>query len=633
MGRLHCVAQCLTAIVLLTVSVTALAQPQTNSLIETSQYLEDPRGDFSPETLGERAFTEFEGMLARGYTPSTYWIKLAVSDSAKSQEQLVLRIRPTYLDDIQLYLPDPNDSGRLKLIDRSGDLHPWSEDEYRSLNFNFLLSGEQLADTIYLRVSTSSSVLVYPQLLTIEQALGKDRALDIFGGLLIGALTMIMLWGIVQWAADRERVMTAFILKQAAVLTHAMGYMGYWRVWFSEHVSPQLLNEIYAINIYLMTVSAIWFLYLFLKEYRPNPLGLKVMVAFVWLLPVQLLLQVLGHMQIAVHIVSMQALVMPVLTTFLAFTARVWNDPDANQDVVLSRPALITFFLLLFAVLWIYVLPVLGLFTFSPLTLYGILFYNLITSLMMFSVLQVRARYRMQNVIHQAEQSQFYEQEALRERERGEQNARFLSMLAHELKTPLATIRMLTNDSWEHSGAVRTAVQDMDEVIERCIATGRLEEQRITLNNTRYDVHNVIRQSLDRLGDEAERIKVAPPESPIHANGDAYLVKVILDNLLGNACRYADKRTPIQCRVITDEIPQQRLGIEVTNVIGRRGAPDPEQIFDKYYRAPAARHATGSGLGLYLSQGLAKLMNGRIDCALEPSDTPVQIRMTLWLPV
>jgi len=133
MGRLHCVAQCLTAIVLLTVSVTALAQPQTNSLIETSQYLEDPSGDFSPETLGERAFTEFEGMLARGYTPSTYWIKLAVSDSAKSQEQLVLRIRPTYLDDIQLYLPDPNDSGRLKLIDRSGDLHPWSEDEYRSL--------------------------------------------------------------------------------------------------------------------------------------------------------------------------------------------------------------------------------------------------------------------------------------------------------------------------------------------------------------------------------------------------------------------------------------------------------------------------------------------------------------------
>jgi len=48
----------------------------------------------------------------------------------------------------------------------------------------------------------------------------------------------------------------------------------------------------------------------------------------------------------------------------------------------------------------------------------------------------------------------------------------------------------------------------------------------------------------------------------------------------------------------------------VSNVIGQAGVPDPEHVFDKYYRAPGAQSKSGSGLGLYLSKHIAQLLGG-----------------------
>ena len=54
------------------------------------------------------------------------------------------------------------------------------------------------------------------------------------------------------------------------------------------------------------------------------------------------------------------------------------------------------------------------------------------------------------------------------------------------------------------------------------------------------------------------------------------------------------------------------LCLAVSNAIGYAGAPNPQHVFEKYYRAPQAHAFTGSGLGLHIALALARLMGGEL---------------------
>lgn len=155
------------------------ASATASDLIKRTSYLEDSTGTLNANELAGENFTRFTGMLARGYTPSVYWIKLEAKPQAQLNDTLVLRIRPTYLDDIQPYHTDSTRPDHSIAVDHTGDRYPWSDDEYRSLNFNFFLSGKTLPNALYLRIETSSSLLIYPELLPLKEALAKDRVLDV----------------------------------------------------------------------------------------------------------------------------------------------------------------------------------------------------------------------------------------------------------------------------------------------------------------------------------------------------------------------------------------------------------------------------------------------------------------------
>ena len=69
--------------------------------------------------------------------------------------------------------------------------------------------------------------------------------------------------------------------------------------------------------------------------------------------------------------------------------------------------------------------------------------------------------------------------------------------------------------------------------------------------------------------------------------------------------------------------------ISVANKPGLAGTPDPQQVFQKYYRNPAAHCKSGSGLGLYLVHNIIKLLGGWVSC--HSSDDVVEFKV--WLPV
>jgi signal transduction histidine kinase len=223
------------------------------------------------------------------------------------------------------------------------------------------------------------------------------------------------------------------------------------------------------------------------------------------------------------------------------------------------------------------------------------------------------------------------EARARREREHREDRERLLSMLAHELRTPLASVRMLLSSGVpgpQDLDRVDRCIADMSSVIERCIETGRLDERQPSVAVATCEVDSALHALRDAQR-RPERVRLeCDPLPPVRT--DPQLLRIVLGNLLDNALKYAPPQATV--RIAASPAPRAGMdGIEIAieNPPGDAGWPDPRQVFGKYYRAPKARRQTGSGLGLYLVSGLAGRLGG--DVRYAPDDTVV--RFVLWLPV
>ena len=214
---------------------------------------------------------------------------------------------------------------------------------------------------------------------------------------------------------------------------------------------------------------------------------------------------------------------------------------------------------------------------------------------------------------------------------RNEEQDRFLSMLSHELKTPLAVIRMSLGAGGTIDAASRTrlirAVADINAIVERCLQSGRLEHGAVEITQTACNLGEMLRQFVDACN-EPERVcfEAAPLPDCV---SDAQLLTVILTNLIDNALKYSPTDAPVN---ITAEPAlheaQSGLSIVVTNRPGMAGMPDPQQVFHRYYRAPGAHGKTGSGLGLHIAEGFARMLGGKLSYHPEANT----VSFTLWIP-
>jgi signal transduction histidine kinase len=222
-----------------------------------------------------------------------------------------------------------------------------------------------------------------------------------------------------------------------------------------------------------------------LREMLAPRWGLRAMVAGLCLYPVLLLLMLGGHVSTALQINMIVVLVAPVLAMVVALASRGGIGGVERAESPSARWFGLAYFLISMLLTMAAALPGLGLVEGSEITLHIIMLHGVATGFLMLAMLLYRIFRLLQQRELLAAEAAFGRRRVQQEQAFRHDRERLLAMLAHELKTPLSTIRMLLATlglSTRAQVSAQTAVRDMNNVIERCLQVGQLDDGAMQVN-------------------------------------------------------------------------------------------------------------------------------------------------------
>jgi two-component system, OmpR family, sensor histidine kinase SenX3 len=212
----------------------------------------------------------------------------------------------------------------------------------------------------------------------------------------------------------------------------------------------------------------------------------------------------------------------------------------------------------------------------------------------------------------------------VREIRRNEQHDAFINAVTHELKTPVASIRLYLEtlqtrrvDEEKRKEFYNIMLQDSNrllETIEQVLRTGRIGASGKTLNVSAVDLSTIVEECVER----ARLLHHLQPEALSYDNGrripvvgDPDELRAAVSNLIDNAIKYSGQTvnvsieaTEVEGKFVTLRVRDHGFGIEKTEL---------KRIFKRFYRVPGpfAARIKGTGLGLYIVRSVAKRHRGR----------------------
>jgi two-component system, OmpR family, sensor histidine kinase SenX3 len=212
----------------------------------------------------------------------------------------------------------------------------------------------------------------------------------------------------------------------------------------------------------------------------------------------------------------------------------------------------------------------------------------------------------------------------VREIRRNEQHDAFINAVTHELKTPVASIRLyletLLSRSVEENKQkefYKIMLDDSDRLlstIEQVLRTGRVGPANRLLHSSPVELNAVVTECITRA---RNRHNLPPdsivyhPVSPIKVLGDEDELQAAVSNLIDNAVKYSGDSINVVAEIATPD--ERTVSVRVRD----RGIGIPKaelkRIFKRFYRVPAltGKRPKGTGLGLYIVRSVAKRHGGR----------------------
>jgi two-component system, sensor histidine kinase LadS len=598
-------------------SIGAHAKSEDDLIIARGLYVEPAPGALTIEQALTQHYKPFATVLNREFSPTVRWLRLLVAAPQQGSEQVVLRVGPHYIGHIQLF---EHQQG-IWTSRSAGDRFPVSQNACADNAYCFPVTIHAGVDNyFYLRIDTINGFFLTTRAMTPDDLASLIVEQQRAFGIEFGVVLMICLWALFVYVRTRHRLVGIFFISEVVTLLFSLSSSGWLaKLYFEDHVWMDNLsfNTLYVLRL----MASLLLIQEFLRHYGTSKWYEYFTKGALGILLLELFALKLGS-------VTLSALNFNFLLVTLMPLILLVALPGCHQMPLTHKRFIALGALILGGLLWIDILPVLGWVKPDIVTIpgnWGGVIVAIALSLMVNSDITHR------RIIYDREvqELQYLRARNLVESEQIKERSMLIDMLTHELKNPLATMRMAagslrrslgvltteeSTDSADRIDSMVQAINNMNTVIERCVQVDQLDQKGFSPKLQDVDIYQVVHDVLTSQA-ESQRLDFCPQSSPFIFRTDPNLFAIILTNLLDNAVKYSEPESRIMLEIEQIEalgVYPARMTLRVSNTVSQYGVPDSVSLFSRYYRGPYAHEKSGTGLGLYLVKSLCKILGGSI---------------------
>ncbi|MFN2305022.1 MAG: sensor histidine kinase, partial [Anaerolineales bacterium] len=217
-------------------------------------------------------------------------------------------------------------------------------------------------------------------------------------------------------------------------------------------------------------------------------------------------------------------------------------------------------------------------------------------------------------------------------REAEELKSTFISVISHELKTPVALIKGYVSTlrredaTWERSivndslAVIEEEADHLTQMIEDLLDASRLQAGGIPINQCDVKLDTLTKRITERHQTQSNihKIKIDFPENFPVILADEERITQVISNLLSNAIKYSPEGGEIR---IVGQVRPEHVIVCVSDQGPGIMPDDIPHVFDRFYRSGDAKRTTkGAGLGLFLARAVIEAHGGRIWVDPKPGD-------------
>ena len=209
--------------------------------------------------------------------------------------------------------------------------------------------------------------------------------------------------------------------------------------------------------------------------------------------------------------------------------------------------------------------------------------------------------------------------------------------LSHDIRTPLTSLdgyfQLMeacenVEEQRRYLNIIHERIHSLNEMLEELFMFTKLKNESYRLELTSCCINRILKETVFSYYDDWVRREIQPDiqitEEQLYIDGNKQGLSRIIQNVIKNGLDHGEKKIRI---VLKRE--QNQAVLRISNQVTASEQIDIEHVFDRFYKADAARSKTSTGLGLSIAREFVRRMNGEIGAKIEENEFIVEMRFPI----
>ena len=205
--------------------------------------------------------------------------------------------------------------------------------------------------------------------------------------------------------------------------------------------------------------------------------------------------------------------------------------------------------------------------------------------------------------------------------------------LSHDIRTPLTSLdgyfQLMeacenVEEQRRYLNIIHERIHSLNEMLEELFMFTNLKNESYRLELTSCCINRILKETVFSYYDDWVRREIQPDiqitEEQLYMDGNKQGLSRIIQNVIKNGLDHGEKKIRI---VLKRE--QNQAVLRISNQVTASEQIDIEHVFDRFYKADAARSKTSTGLGLSIAREFVRRMNGEIGAKIEENEFIVEM--------